>query len=102
MLRRLWAIFRIPIINSVFVPVVNLLLEICDARVLRTHSLVSVLIVNTPTEFNIVIPTLHHSETILSTAIQHATMVPATQTNGTEAADHIGHDVERVKCTIIG
>lgn len=100
--RRLWAIFRIPIVNSIFVPVVNLLLEICDTRLLRAHDLVFALITSTSTEFNIVIRTFHHSETILSAAILHATMVPATQTNGTETANDIGYDVERVKCTIIG
>lgn len=57
---------------------------------------------NANTQLNVIGSAFHHSETILPTAFQHAAVVPAAQTNGAEATDHIGHDIEWVKRTVIG
>lgn len=103
MLRRLWPVLGIPIVNSILVPVIYLLLEVHHTGLLWTQSVVFAgMATHANTELDIIGAVLHHSETAVPAAFQHAAVVPAAQANSTEAADHIGHDIERVERTLVG
>lgn len=103
MLRWLWSILGIPIVNGILVPGIHLLLEIHQTGLLRPQSIVFTgMATHADTELDIISSALHHSEAILPAAFQHAAVVPAAQANGTEAADNIGHDIERVERTLVG
>jgi hypothetical protein len=53
------------------------------------------------TELDILSAIFHQSISTLSTALHHATVVPAANTNSANAADNIGDNVEWIKVSTI-
>jgi hypothetical protein len=96
---RFWrrgTILAIPIVHCVLVPVINLLFQRHDARLLRAQpfAVTSTVAADPNAKFDVVRDTLHQAEAALAAPLEHPFMVPATQANGTKTADHIGDQVE--------
>lgn len=103
MLGRPWPVIVIPIVDGIFVPVIHFLFQVHNTGLLWAQSLLIAgrMAPNTDTKLDVVIAILHQSETVLSATFQHAAVIPAAQTNGAEAADHIGEDIKWVKFSTI-
>jgi hypothetical protein len=100
--RRPWPLVVIPVVDCVFVPVIHFLFQVHDTGLLWAQSLLARrMLSDADTKLDIVISVFHQSETALAATFKHAAVIPAAQTNGAEATDHVGEDIEWVKSSVV-
>jgi hypothetical protein len=102
------AVIVIPSVDSILVPVVDLLLQgrspLVDGR--RAHDSLFVPLVRRHSLPQLKIILVFTGNSVISPAspppLQHAIMVPAAETQATQTADNIGDDVVRVELAAVG
>jgi len=112
---RTGAVLCIPIIDGVFIPVIDFVFERSDTGLLRTDAIFVIIItaaavIIIETQLNIlVIPVpdtaaaLGESvEASLAPALHHASMIPAAEANAAQTADDIGDNVKGVEQAVVG